>query len=191
MDNRNNQSASPFANEAALYALGLLTPEELAAFEASVDAGYVNTPEVRDMVELVAKLSEARAERMPGPRKGLRAAILARAGATSTVSSVIRADDDRWQVMAPGIAMKPLAFDPRNKLHTVLARLEPGASYPKHRHVGDEQCLVLEGELFTDGVLLKAGDFIATNDGTIHTDTHSDSGCLLLLATALEDEVIV
>ena len=90
----------------------------------------------------------------------------------------------------PGFEFKLLFQDPDTKKSTVLARIAAGARMPHHRHQGAEECLIIEGSLWTDGVLLQAGDFIVTQDQTEHEDTWSPNGALALIKTYLEDEVL-
>jgi len=71
-----------------------------------------------------------------------------------------------------------------------LVRLEPGAEYPSHRHMGLEECLVIEGDLHVDGNVLRSGDFTATYSDKIHIDTHSKEGCLLLISSPMNDEFL-
>ena len=58
-------------------------------------------------------------------------------------------------------------------------RMEPGQTTVPHRHDGDEEFLVLEGELFDhDGYRYGPGDLVWLRDGTEHCST-SPKGCLL------------
>ena len=53
--------------------------------------------------------------------------------------------------------------------HTaVMIKMEPGASYPQHRHRGAEELLVLQGG-FRDGQgTYRAGEFARFEDGSVH-----------------------
>ena len=89
-----------------------------------------------------------------------------------------------------GVKVKVLFEDKPNQYYTVLARLGAGVHYPAHRHVGREHCYVISGDLHVNDIDLKAGDYITTEDGTEHTLTYSNEGCLLLLTTRLADEML-
>jgi len=178
----------------ALYALGLLKNDEEQEFEAEIASSAVEPHIVNEDMQTVATFSELSAHNAPSPRKELKAKVMAGIARLSAVNPllsdqyVLRSDQGEWQEFHPGIRGKILHTDAVTGMHTVLARLDAGARFPKHRHGGIEQCLVIEGQLQTDGVDLHAGDFVITPDGTIHSDTHTDGGCLLLLSTSLKDE---
>jgi anti-sigma factor ChrR (cupin superfamily) len=108
------------------------------------------------------------------------------------ISHVVRAAGGEWiDSGVSGIHFKLLFQDPESKKMTVLARIPAGSRMPPHRHQGLEECLVLEGSLWTDGVLLHAGDYIVTQDQTVHEDTWSPDGALVLLKTYMSDEPLV
>jgi quercetin dioxygenase-like cupin family protein len=63
-----------------------------------------------------------------------------------------------------------------------LLRLQPGARLPSYVHAADEECLVLEGELWlAEGVRLKAGDYHFAPKGLPHGVAESPSGALVFL----------
>jgi len=58
-------------------------------------------------------------------------------------------------------------------------RMPAGMRTIGHRHNGDEQFLILEGELIeNDGRVFKKGDLIWLRDGTEH-NSYTPNGCLL------------
>lgn len=58
-------------------------------------------------------------------------------------------------------------------------RMPPGMTTRPHRHNGNEQFLILEGELIeNDGTVFKAGDLVWLRDGTEHC-SYTPNGCLL------------
>jgi len=58
-------------------------------------------------------------------------------------------------------------------------RMPPGMTTRGHRHNGDEQFLILEGELIeNDGTVFRKGDLVWLRDGTEHC-SHTPKGCLL------------
>ena len=46
-----------------------------------------------------------------------------------------------------GVAFKLLYTDRERGTFTTLVRMDAGASIPAHRHLGVEQCLVIDGDL--------------------------------------------
>jgi len=156
--------------------------------------------------EFLVLMAEEAAKVLPAPRRALKARVLKavldsehESEKADSVSepSVIRANEGEWLDSGfPGITMKLLhqIEDPNveqgHKRYSVLARLVKGARYPHHRHVGYEECLVLEGDLHVNALTLHGGDFILTPDGSEHVETYTEDGCLLLLSTLLEDEIL-
>ena len=74
-----------------------------------------------------------------------------------------------------------LQVNPNNKtghgFH--VYRMAPGQTTVPHRHNGDEEFLVLEGEIVDhDGFRYGPGDLVWLRDGTEHCSTSRD-GCLL------------
>ena len=58
-------------------------------------------------------------------------------------------------------------------------RMPPVMTTRPHRHNGDEQFLIIEGELIeNDGTVYRKGDLVWLRDGTEHS-SHSPDGCLL------------
>jgi len=49
-----------------------------------------------------------------------------------------------------------------------LVRLQAGAAFPRHRHGGTEEVLVLSGEVEIGGARLRAGDYLYTTPGEEH-----------------------
>ncbi len=63
-------------------------------------------------------------------------------------------------------------------------RMPPGMTTRGHRHNGDEQFLILEGELHeSDGTIFRAGDMVFYRDGTEH-NSFTPNGCLLAVHIA-------
>ena len=95
-----------------------------------------------------------------------------------------RAGTGVWAEMAPGVTYTVLFDDPLTKRRSMLVRAEPGAIYGAHGHdEGDEECLVLEGDLIMGDLTLHAGDFHLAIKGSTHPVATTASGCLLYLST--------
>ncbi|MDB5035127.1 MAG: uncharacterized protein JWQ98_2368 [Chlorobi bacterium] len=195
--NGSNTPDNP-ADQPELYALNALSPMEAAAFEARIINGDVDAEELENHMETMLALCEEMASVMPAPRRALKDAVMAAIdpapapGALKPGEQVfVMADEGEWQNPGlPGFSMKILYHDDARKRTTVLVRLAPGTAYPAHRHMGLEECMVLEGDLYVDGHSLQAGDYTASMTDKIHIDTHSEHGCLLLLNTPLDDEFL-
>ena len=107
-----------------------------------------------------------------------------------TELQTIPASDEEWQETAiPGIAIRSLHVDQERDLVTMLVRMQARTAYPRHRHAGDEQCYVLEGDLrVDDNTVLHAGDFQLAPADSVHGVQSTEGGCTLLITCSLDDE---
>ena len=83
-----------------------------------------------------------------------------------------------WQTMGEGVAVKMLAGADGRVIATF--RFEPGYVGGAHEHVDAEFSYILEGELVSNGVLMKAGHAYAAQTGTTHSEFRTDTGCTLV-----------
>jgi anti-sigma factor ChrR (cupin superfamily) len=95
-----------------------------------------------------------------------------------------------WSDVAPGIACRLLAVDPATGRTSMLVRLAPGVDYPAHRHAGVEELHLLHGELIIDDRTLQAGEYYSAAPGTVDSRVWSRTGCMCVLITSLNDELI-
>lgn len=137
-----------------------------------------------DMQALQAKFTEAMllaaAEADAPP--ALRARVLERvrdAQRAPDHTLTIHADEGRWKPVLPGIHMKMLHHDPTGR--SFLLRLDPGAVLPGHLHDGDEECLVLSGDLYLGDFRVGAGGYHLARTGSRHGDIHAPDGALIFL----------
>ena len=97
---------------------------------------------------------------------------------------VVRAGEGRWRPTDDaGVSFKLLFADRERGTVTTLVRMEPGSRIRSHRHLGVEQCLVLEGDVRSGEVGMTAGDFNCSMPGSVHEELISDGGALLLLVS--------
>ena len=99
-----------------------------------------------------------------------------RASAASA-RALVRDAEAGWPEFAPGIRRRVLWTAAGQA--ALLYRADPGASVPVHSHGHDEECLMVQGELFLDDVLLQAGDYQLAPAGTGHRITETDTGVIL------------
>jgi anti-sigma factor ChrR (cupin superfamily) len=71
----------------------------------------------------------------------------------------------------------------------MLVRLAPGVDYPPHRHLGVEELLLLDGELWIDERKLHPGDYNRAEPGTADSRVWSETGCTCALITSTRDEI--
>ncbi len=82
-----------------------------------------------------------------------------------------------WPDFAPGIQRRVLWQQGGQAALLYLA--QAGAQVPRHQHGHDEECLMLQGELFLDDLLLQAGDYQLAPAGTGHRITETDTGVVI------------
>jgi quercetin dioxygenase-like cupin family protein len=90
----------------------------------------------------------------------------------------------RWFRCAAGVEVLRLAGDAR--VVSMLVRFDAGASVPDHGHELDEDCLVLDGEMFLGDILLRAGDYQLAPAGGSHWGEMSDVGCVFFFHGAID-----
>jgi len=86
-------------------------------------------------------------------------------------------DEAGWPAYAPGIERRVLWQ--RDGQAAMLYRAAPGAQVPHHTHGHDEECLMVDGELFLDDTLLQPGDYQLARAGTGHRVTATDTGVVI------------
>ena len=79
------------------------------------------------------------------------------------------------------MTFKLLYADRERATVTTLVRMEPGARIRAHRHLGVEQCLLLEGDLRSGQLEMAAGDFNCSLPGSVHEDLTTEGGALFLI----------
>jgi quercetin dioxygenase-like cupin family protein len=90
----------------------------------------------------------------------------------------------RWRQVSEGVEVLPLRGD--SEVVSMLVRFAPGASVADHHHALDEDCLVLDGEMFLGDILLRAGDYQLAPAGGSHFGETSDVGVLFFFHGALD-----
>jgi len=89
----------------------------------------------------------------------------------------VRDAEAGWPQYAPGIQRRVLWQ--RDGQAALLYYAQPGAQVPRHTHGHDEECLMLQGELFLDDLLLRPGDYQLAPAGTGHRITQTDTGVVI------------
>ena len=133
-------------------------------------------------------LLEATAPIDPGPERAarMREQLLDRVRTASAPSQqpllTVPGGDEDWLEAAPGNSVKILRSDEESM--SMLVRLEPGATFPRHSHPADEETFVLEGETWFGDIHLVAGDYHLAPQGTEHGEVRTETGCLLFIRKA-------
>ena len=102
----------------------------------------------------------------------------------------VKASEGAWREIAQGVTAKLLAFDPVSRRTTTLLRFLPGTSYAPHRHAAVEELYVLEGGCSIAGREMAVGDYHRAEAGTVHHDTSTEEGCLLLVISSPQNEML-
>lgn len=85
--------------------------------------------------------------------------------------------DAGWLDYAPGIRRRVLWQHEGQA--AMLYYAQAGAAVPKHSPGHDEDCLMVQGELFLDDVLLQEGDYQLAPACTGHRITETDTGVVI------------
>lgn len=102
----------------------------------------------------------------------------------------VKASEGTWRRIAQGVQAKLLSFDPISRRTTTLLRFAPDTRYAPHRHAAVEELYVLEGGCFIAGREMTVGDYHRAEAGTVHHDTSTDEGCLLLAISSPQNEMV-
>ena len=87
---------------------------------------------------------------------------------------------DKYGVPIKGWSWHNISFDKKTNFGTYISKLEPGTKTLPHIHKGNEEFLILEGELIdSDGTIFKKGDFISYEPNSSHS-SYTNKGCLIL-----------
>ena len=188
---------------AALYALGALDPDEARQFEGHAASCEECAKELRCFESVAAALAVAPGEAEPpasvrtrllthvSEENGRKTADGPNLLGAAAGYLVVRKEEGKWRPTGDdGISYKLLYADRERGTYTTLVRMEPGARIPAHRHVGVEQCLVLEGDLRAGDQKMSAGDFNCSLAGSVHGEIVTDTGALLLFVSPDHYEVI-
>ncbi|MEG4046547.1 cupin domain-containing protein [Microcoleus sp. Pol17_C1] len=165
---------------------------ELATLEATIAAIAYTAPPVPVAPDLKNRLFQRIAERPPTPVESVNLKpIVTCPTENNTPSLIVRSHDVKWKSYGvPGVSFGKLYIDKKKREITCLMRLEPGATFPLHRHAASEEVFVLEGDLIVEGEICHHGDYIRSVPGSTHSPL-TRGGCLLLMKTSLDNEMFV
>ena len=164
---------------AAAYALGALEGEERSAFLRKLEASEALQEEVQLWQNRLAQLESF--TEMVEPDASDWHAVSRQLGFTTSGTRSIHEHEAIWIHFEPGVDIKYLQVDPVSAARTALLRMEPGCSVSSHPHDQTEHCVVLQGDVTLDQHRLSRGDLHIAPAGTLHSEIHSEGGCLLLL----------
>jgi putative transcriptional regulator len=191
------------AELAELYAAGALEPHEAAEFERRIAAGdgaYVAALGwVLGAMETLLRAGEVT------PPARVRAVMAARVEAESAEAAAVwggaahghdeeaagvggiviaRAATGRWRRTGlRGVRYQPLFADRRCNRRTLMLDMAPGTSLPDHGHAGDEEVIMISGDLSIAGTVLGPGDYIRIAAGAKHGVPRTVGGCVCVVVS--------
>ncbi len=101
-----------------------------------------------------------------------------------TQGTVVRTNEQRWAPLRRGVRTKVL--QEVQDLVSMLVWFEPGATVPSHGHVHDEECLMVDCDLFLGDILLLEGEYQLAPRGTTHAELVSEQGCIVFFHGAVD-----
>ncbi|HBE16647.1 MAG TPA: anti-sigma factor [Cyanobacteria bacterium UBA11149] len=188
-----------FSEIASLYALNILEAEychevedeiakfpqfqeDLAQLEAAVAAIPYTTPLMPISANLKDRLFQRIEEDISGDRDWDR---------LSVADLIAEAAKVAWQPYSlPGVTIGRWKLDMEKREVSCFIRATSGIQFYNHRHAGNEEIVVLEGDLAIDGEKYNIGDRVFSDPGSVH-QPETYSGCLIFVRTSLDDEIIV
>jgi len=192
----------PLQEQASLYALGALTPEEQTGFEARLGADAELRALVLQLQRAAGLVAKSAPQTPPPPR--LKAAILERIAAAGPAPAppppaiipglhfLEAAGGAGWKALPlPGAFLKLLSFEPERGYAVLLGKLEAGVRYPAHVNAGPEDFYILTGDLVVGDRRLGPGDFHHADKGSQHQVNYSEHGCTLLAVLTADDPLVM
>jgi anti-sigma factor ChrR (cupin superfamily) len=94
-------------------------------------------------------------------------------------SQVVALSELPWIETRPGVRQKRIWEDKATERRAILARFEPGATLPRHRHVGDELIFLVEGANADESGVVATGNMNYRPNGCVHTVTTTNGATVL------------
>jgi len=94
-------------------------------------------------------------------------------------SQIFTLSDLPWIETRPGVRQKRFWEDKAGERRALLARFEPGATLPPHRHVGDELIFLVEGANTDESGVVATGNMNYRPNGCVHTVTTQNGATVL------------
>jgi anti-sigma factor ChrR (cupin superfamily) len=155
----------PHLDAVGAYALGALDPEERAAFEAHAAQCGACKAEVGAQQRVVSALPHVLDNVVPDAK--LRQQLF---DLSLAPTLPIDLGAYAWQEVVPGIRIHVLREEPERGVRACLVWATPGARHPRHRHLGDENILVLQGSLLDDRGSYGPGQVCHSRTDSIHAE---------------------
>ena len=183
---------------AALYALDTLEGPERDAFERELAGNPALRAEVDTFREATGWLGAAAPAAQPAP--GLRSRLIAEARPAPPRSPeillqregllILRTSQMAWKPhrWIPGVDVRTLNLDRESGKVSSLLRIQAGSSLTRHRHAGEEELFVLEGQVEINGIPMGPGDYCRADPGSVHQPSRAITDAVILVRSSLHDE---
>ena len=97
---------------------------------------------------------------------------------------------DRYGEIIKGMSWHKITYNDETHIGSYISKLEPGTKTIPHRHTGNEEFYIIEGELIdSDGTIFKKGDFVSFAPGSEH-NSYTKTGCMILTFMSGKNEII-
>ena len=97
---------------------------------------------------------------------------------------------NRYGKPIPKLSWHPISYDKKSGQGSYILKFKPGGKSKKHKHLGLEEFLVINGSLIdSDNTKFNSGDFVTFKAGSSHFSI-SKKGCLLLVFTRGQNKPI-
>lgn len=185
-----------------LYALGILEPDEATTVERAIAADPALAAELDTLQQATGQLITPVA-----PAASVKARLMASVGGgrfetlSQRMASLFDVTVDKarellglierpasWEASAPGIGLVHFDGGPACAgADCGFVRLAPGATFPLHKHLGEEASLILAGTLrdATSGRVLAPGDELLQAEGTEHVLVNEGTEDCIFAARAM------
>jgi len=100
-------------------------------------------------------------------------------GGSGPPSQIFSLSELPWIEARKGVRQKRIWEDKANERRAILARFEPGATLPRHRHAGDELIFIVEGANADESGVVATGNMNYRPDGCVHTVTTRNGATVL------------
>ncbi len=94
-------------------------------------------------------------------------------------SEIVALHELPWVETRPGVRQKRIWEDKTGERRAILARFEPGAALPLHRHVGDELIFLVEGANADESGVVATGNMNYRPNGCVHAVTTKHGATVL------------
>lgn len=187
----------PLRESVAAYVLSNLSSDQHAVFSSHVAEGCRECEqEMRACGEIAAGFGTiAAVEPPPSLRETLLTWVATAPRAPGVLFQrhgvvILRSAELEWQPFAPGVDYKTIHSNTDRRYNTMLVRMSPGARYTAHRHVDVEEVFMISGDMNVAGVIMRAGDYCRGEADSLHGETSSEAGCVMLVMASPDNEAI-